>query len=124
LGGASLCPGGARSRPEYLARLQNPDLAHLHVEIAVAQGGLDTYGSSTAPRALVFGPKASKPLSNACQRCFPWKQLLQSAGAQVRLEPNKDIDVGIEARASMTLEHAWRHRINSKTDSERFPQLK
>ena len=112
--------------PEYLTRVQNPDLAHLHVEIAVAQGGLDTYGSavSTAPRALVFGPKASEPLSNACQRCFPWKQLLQSADTQVRLEPNKDIDVAIEARASTTLEHAWRHRINGKTDSERFPQLK
>jgi hypothetical protein len=101
---------------EYLIRVQNPDLAHLHVEIPVAHRGVGTYGSavSTVPRALVLGLNPSEGRSNACQRCFPWRQLLQSAGTQVRLEPNKDIDISIEAGALTTLERAWRDHIDSE----------
>jgi hypothetical protein len=104
---------------EYLTRVQNPDLAHLHVEIVVAHRGVGTYGSamSAAPRALVLGLDPSQLRSNACQRCFPWRQLLRSAGTQVRLKPNKDIDIPIEAGALTTLEHAWWERIDSESFS-------
>jgi len=104
----------------YLTRVQNPDLAHLHVEIAVAHRGVGTYriAVNTAARALVWALNRSEPLSNACQRCFPWRQLLQSAGTPVRLKPNKDIDIAIEAGALTTLEHAWRDRIHSEIDCE------
>ena len=105
---------------EYLTRAQNPDLAHLHVEFAVAHRGVGPHGAavSTTPRALVLRLNPSEPLSNACQRCFPWRQLLQSAGTQVRLKPNRDID--IEAAASTTLEHARCDRIHSEIDCDPF----
>ena len=107
---------------EYLTRVQNPDLAHLHVEIAVAHRGVGVYRAAvrTAQRALVLGLNPSEPQSNACQRCFPWRQLLQSAGTQVPRKPNKDIDIGIEAGALTTLEQACRDRINGEIDGEPF----
>jgi hypothetical protein len=109
---------------EYLTRVQNPDLAHLHVEIAVAYRGVGVYRAAvrTAPRALVLGLNPSAPLSNACQRCFPWRQLLQRAGTQVPRKPNKDIDIGIEAGALTTLEQACRDRINGEIDGEPFSE--
>jgi hypothetical protein len=107
---------------EYLAGVQNPDVAHLHVEIAVAHGGVGGYGAavSTAPRALVLGLTPPEPLSNACQRCCRWRQLLQSAGTQVLLKPNKGI--GLEAGELTTLEQARHDDINSKIDSEPFSE--
>ena len=114
---------------EYLTRAQNPDLAHLHVEFAVAHRGVGPHGAavSTTPRALVLRLNPSEPLSNACQRCFPWRQLLQSAGTPVRLKPSKDIDIAIEAGALTTLEHARcdRDRLRSlfrrRNDVSRSP---
>jgi hypothetical protein len=42
------CAREARARAlEYLARVQNPDLAHLHVEIAVAHRGVGPHGADT-----------------------------------------------------------------------------
>lgn len=109
---------------EYLTRVQNPDLAHLHVEIAVAHRGVgvDRAAVSTAPRPLVLRINPSEPLSNACQRCVSWRQLLQSAGTQVRLKPNRYVRAGVEAEALTTLEQAWRDRINSEIDSERLSE--
>jgi hypothetical protein len=105
---------------EYLTRVQNHDLAHLHVEIAVARRGVGTCEAavSTAPQAPVLGLNPSEPLSNACQRCFPWRQLLQSAGTQLRLKPNKGIDIATEVAALTTLEHAWGDRIDVGPFSE------
>jgi hypothetical protein len=120
---ARVCEARAYA-PEYLTRVHNPDHAHLHVEIAVAHRGVgaDRAAVSTTPRPLVLRINPSEPLSNACQRCVSWRQLLQSAGTPARLKPNRDVRVGVGAEVLTTLEQAWRDRINREIDSERFSE--
>jgi hypothetical protein len=89
---------------EYLPRLQTAELAHLHVETAVAHRG------AGAPRARVNTTRQallnrSERPSNAFAPCFPCRQLSQSPGTHVRPKPNKDV----EAAVLITLEQASRH---------------
>ena len=107
--------------PDYLPRVQPPQLPHLHVETAVAHRGVRAHRAATSTTGQTFLNPSEQP-SNACAPCFACRQLSQNPATHVRLKPNKDVDIGAEAAALTALEYASRHL--GEIDSEGFSECK
>jgi tetratricopeptide (TPR) repeat protein len=89
-----------------LARVDNPDLAHLYVETAVAHRGLGAYGAAVraAQQAVLLAPDVPngyQTLANLVFQGDDYRQVLERMHAW--LKPNNYVEIGVETGASMAL---------------------
>jgi tetratricopeptide (TPR) repeat protein len=91
---------------DYLARVENPELAHLYVEAAVAHRGLGAYAAAVraAQQAVLLAPDVPngyQTLANLIFHGDNYHQVL--LGMHAWLKPNNYVEIGVETGASMAL---------------------
>jgi tetratricopeptide (TPR) repeat protein len=91
---------------DYLARVENPELAHLYVETAVAHRGLGAYGAAVraAQQAVLLAPDVPNGYQTLANLIFlgdNYHQVLLRT--HTRLKPNNYVEIGVETGASMAL---------------------
>jgi tetratricopeptide (TPR) repeat protein len=98
---------GAHARAlEYLARIENAEIAQLHVETAVAHHGLGAHTDAiqAARRAVLLAPDVPngyQTLANLVYQGDNYHQVLDRLHAW--LKPNNYVEIGVEAGASIAL---------------------
>jgi len=91
---------------DYLARVENPELAHLYVETAVAHRGLGANGAAVraAQQAVLLAPDVPngyQTLANLVFHGDNYHQVLERMHAW--LKPNNYVEIGVETGASIAL---------------------
>ena len=89
--------------PEYLTRVQNRDLAHLHVEIAVAYRGPAAYAAAVHPaqQVVLWTPNMRNADQTLANLAFYADYHRAMERIDVWLKPDNCVEIGVEAAASM-----------------------